>query len=172
MKYPASHLTPFPPTFPRNLFTSFADVSPLITAVFPQPNVYPQPRHFPRSCAEAQKSHFLSPLFAALTHSLSRNSFPCHSYANTRGVCTTPPKSFSPLVHPDLRGATRHSPLLPLTPFRINTCISVASKRLYLPLESTLMKKRGGGGASPLAARRSPLITRHFPYRAIVSPRP
>jgi hypothetical protein len=35
----------------------------------------------------------------------------------------------------------------PITTFRINTYISVASKRLYLPLESTLMKKGGGGGA-------------------------
>src|ERR1700720_3631256 len=33
-----------------------------------------------------------------------------------------------------------------LTTFRINTYISVASKRLYLPLESTLMKKPGEGG--------------------------
>ena len=33
-----------------------------------------------------------------------------------------------------------------LTTFRINTCISVASKQLYLPLESTLMKKPGEGG--------------------------
>ena len=33
----------------------------------------------------------------------------------------------------------------PITPFRINTCISVASKRLYLPLESTLTKKPGEG---------------------------
>ena len=34
----------------------------------------------------------------------------------------------------------------PVNTFRINTCISVASKRLYLPLESTLMKKGGEGG--------------------------
>ena len=34
----------------------------------------------------------------------------------------------------------------PINTFRINTCISVASKRLHLPLESTLMKKGGGGG--------------------------
>src|ERR1700688_1700071 len=32
--------------------------------------------------------------------------------------------------------------------FRINTCISVASKRLYPSLESTLMKKPGEGGGS------------------------
>ena len=36
------------------------------------------------SCAEAQKCLFVSPLFATLTHSLSRKSFPWHSYANTR----------------------------------------------------------------------------------------
>src|SRR6266581_2128092 len=33
-----------------------------------------------------------------------------------------------------------------LTPFRINTSGSVHSKQLYLPLESTLMKKGGRGG--------------------------
>ena len=33
-----------------------------------------------------------------------------------------------------------------VTSFRINTCISVASKRLYLSLESTLTKKPGEGG--------------------------
>jgi hypothetical protein len=33
----------------------------------------------------------------------------------------------------------------PITTFRINTCISVASKRLYPPLESTLTKKGGEG---------------------------
>jgi hypothetical protein len=36
------------------------------------------------SCAKAQKHRSASPLFATLTHSLSRKSFPCHSYANTR----------------------------------------------------------------------------------------
>ena len=38
----------------------------------------------PASCAKAQKCPFLSALFATLTHSLPRKSFPCHSYANTR----------------------------------------------------------------------------------------
>src|SRR5216684_2019509 len=36
-----------------------------------------------------QKCLSVSPLFATLTHSLSRNSFPCHSYANTRDGGTT-----------------------------------------------------------------------------------
>ena len=41
------------------------------------------------SCAEVQKRRPVTPLFAALTHSVSRKSFACHSYANTRdGVST------------------------------------------------------------------------------------
>src|SRR4029077_16193991 len=56
----------------------------------------------------------------------------CTSYENTRDGGATPPEVSSA------------SPAL--TTFRINTCISVASKRLYLPLESTLMKKPGEGG--------------------------
>jgi hypothetical protein len=35
-------------------------------------------------CTEAQKCLLVSPLFATLTHSMSRKSFVCHSYANTR----------------------------------------------------------------------------------------
>ena len=42
-------------------------------------------------CIEAQKCLFVSPLFATLTYSVSRKSFPCHSYANTReGGATRP----------------------------------------------------------------------------------
>src|SRR5258708_1885891 len=45
-------------------------------------------------CTEAQKRLFASPLLATLTHSLSRKSFPCHSYANTRdGGATIAPVS-------------------------------------------------------------------------------
>src|SRR5713226_8638495 len=42
-------------------------------------------------CTEAEKCISVSPLFATLTHSVSRKSFPCHSYANTRdgGVTST-----------------------------------------------------------------------------------
>ncbi len=47
-------------------------------------------------CTEAQKCRFLSPLAATLTHSLSRKSFACHSYENTRdGV---PLRSRHPLL--------------------------------------------------------------------------
>jgi len=42
-------------------------------------------------CTEAQKCLFVSPLLATLTHSVSRKSFPCHSYENTRdgGITST-----------------------------------------------------------------------------------
>jgi len=96
-----------------------------------------------RRCTEAQKRHSLSPLFATLIRSLSRKSFLCHSYANTFAGCATPPKIL---------------PLSPaLTTFRINTCISVASKQLYPPVESTLVKKRGKGegGVSTVCDARS-----------------
>src|ERR1700676_4303436 len=38
------------------------------------------PRQHFVSCAKTQKCQSASPLLATLTHSLSRNSFPCHSY--------------------------------------------------------------------------------------------
>ncbi len=42
-------------------------------------------------CTEAQKCLSASPLFATLTHSVSRKSFPCHSYENIRdgGITST-----------------------------------------------------------------------------------
>ncbi len=47
-------------------------------------------------CTEAQKCLSVSPLLATLTHSVSRKSFPCHSYANTRdGDVTAAPVSAS-----------------------------------------------------------------------------
>jgi hypothetical protein len=68
--------------------------------------------------------------------------------------------------------ATFQSPLAILssllTTFRINTCISVASKRLYLPLESILMKKPGEGEGHPsvtgsvsVRLSRPYLLTKH-----------
>ncbi len=48
-------------------------------------------------CTEAQKCLSVTPLLATLTHSLSRKSFPCLSYANTRDGCA----SARPL-HPSL----------------------------------------------------------------------
>ncbi len=83
---------------------------------------------------EAQKCLSVSPFLATLTHSVSRKSFPCHSYANTRdrGATLAPNlssnllsdfsrHSFTKSVLCEGPHATRHS-LLTLTPFRINTC--------------------------------------------------
>ena len=90
-------------------------------------------------CTETQKCPSVSPLPATLMHSVSRKSFPCHSYANTRdrGV-TPPPKSSSPRV-------TRHSPP-PLTTFRINTCKSVSKQTTLTSFRMNTYEKRGGGG--------------------------
>ena len=76
----------------------------------------------------------------------ARNPFRIRSYKNTRGV--------APLPSPDSHESPvpSHRRLCFLTTFRINTCVSVASKRLYLPLESTLMKKPGEGGPHPFTA--------------------
>src|SRR5579864_2211365 len=94
------------------------------------------------SCAKAQKAPPVSPFPATLTDSLLRKSFPCRSYANTRGVRPTPRNFFASGLQ--FSTVDRKLPSA-LTTFRINTCISVASKQLYLPLVSTLMKKGGEG---------------------------
>jgi hypothetical protein len=108
-------------------------------------------------CTEAQKSPSVSPLPATLTHSVSRKSFHCHSYANTRDRGVTPhPRFFSPQVYPErrLRRATRlprapsakgHSPLA-LTPFRMNTCKSVSKQTTLTTFRMNTYRKRGGGG--------------------------
>src|SRR5712692_10627603 len=81
-----------------------------LAALFPTPVLCFQqlPHSFPKTpgvayplpelvrCTEAQKRLFVSPLLATLTHSVSRKSFPCHSYANTRdgGVTLAPVSAF------------------------------------------------------------------------------
>src|SRR5579864_3399891 len=68
---------------------------------------------------------------------------------SARNLCDSFPPSISPAHVTD--GSSKHDFSSPaLTTFRINTCISVASKRLYLSLETTLTKKpgEGGGGVS------------------------
>src|SRR6266849_190534 len=54
---------------------------------------------------EAQKCLSVTPLFATLTHSVSRKSFPCHSYANTRDGGATLAANFERFFSPI---ATRH----------------------------------------------------------------
>src|SRR5216684_405217 len=67
-------------------------------------------------CTEAQKCPSVSPLFATLTHSVSRKSFACHSYANTRdGGVTPPPISASGLATPILFALCFHSDTNPFS---------------------------------------------------------
>ncbi len=107
-------------------------------------------QHF-ADCTEVQKRHFLSSLSAALTHTLSRKSFPCHSYANTRDTGATPPGFFPPL-------ATRHSPLPPdrsSISFRINTCKSVSKQTTLTSFRINTCEKPGGGGVTTWPAKTS-----------------
>src|SRR5260370_39261853 len=76
---------------------SFSDSRPLFSttsALFSQNTRGGIPFRDLVRCTEAQKSLFLSPLLATLTHSLSRKSFPCHSYATTRHPGATAPSFF------------------------------------------------------------------------------
>src|SRR5216683_3036095 len=108
----------FQPLFPRPVCKA---VTPAANrALSPCPAPAPAPARSARlrskplrdlvRCTEAQKCLSVSPLLATLTHSLSRKSFPCHSYANTwdRGVTIAPIYS-----HGDF---SRHSSLF-LPPF-------------------------------------------------------
>src|SRR5260370_24447089 len=64
-------------------------------------------------CTEAQKCLSVSPLPATLTHSLSRKSFPCHSYANTRdGGVTVAPVSASVSLCLSFQAPSLHPPAL------------------------------------------------------------
>src|SRR5258708_13387839 len=78
---------------------SFSDSRPLFaitSALFLQNTRGGIPLRDLVRCTEAQKCLSVSPLPATLTHSLSRKSFPCHSYANTRdGGVTVAPVSAS-----------------------------------------------------------------------------
>ena len=73
-------------------------------------------------CTEAQKGLFVSPLLATLTHSMSRKSFPCHSYENTRDGGATAATNLErslPTRLPRALLAKGHSfPPLPLTSVR------------------------------------------------------
>src|SRR5712692_7563711 len=71
---------------------SFSDSRPLFSttsALFSQNTRGGIPLPELVRCTKAQKCLFVSPLLATLTHSVSRKSFPCHYYANTRDVGVT-----------------------------------------------------------------------------------
>ena len=103
------------------------------------------PRDFARHAApspapQAQKSLSASPVFATLAHSLSRNPFACHSYANTRDMGATLAPKFLP-------GPKDVTPGCSSTSFKINTCKTVSKQTTSSSFRINTYKKQGGGGA-------------------------
>ena len=111
------------------------------TAGTPQPTIRSISNRVFRvpSCAEVQKRHSVTPLFATLAHSLSRKSFPCRSYANTRDRGATPPKFFS------FTQTVRERPRV-LTRFKINTCKTVSKQTTLTSFRINTYEKPGGEG--------------------------
>src|SRR6202140_4367418 len=133
MNYPASHLTPFLPALPAKAPFGSGHRS-LVPHTAKLLNT-----HGSIACTLLNS---LASLFA--------QAFVCfQSFADS--FCKTPGVGVSPqqLRYTRSRSsrllAELHNFAATATTFRINTYISVASKRLYLPLESTLMKKGGEG---------------------------
>src|SRR5712692_101448 len=141
---------------------SFSDSRPLFSttsALFLQNTRGGTPLRDLVRCTEAQKCLSVSPLLTTLTHSLSRKSFPCHSYANTRdrGATVAPNLSSNLLSDFSRRSphATRHSPLT-LTTFRINTCKSVSKQMTLTPFRINTYEKQGEGGLQRPASSIQP----------------
>ena len=84
---------------------SFRDSS-LCTSHCPLP-LSPLSATLTRNCSAAQSCNVLSPLFATLTDTPARKSFPCHSYENTRGGIPVSVKG-SPTSSFDLQLSTLH----------------------------------------------------------------
>src|SRR5713226_6788648 len=104
------------------------------------------PLHDVGRCTGAQKCLSVSPLPATLTHSLSRKSFPCHSYANTRDMGVTAAPNFCSSLLSDF---SRHSPLS-IRPLFSYSCKSTFLHRF--PFTSLQISRRCGG---------TPSVSRH-----------
>jgi hypothetical protein len=104
----------------------------------------------PSPARKAQKCLSASPLLATLTHSSSRKSFPCHSYANTRDGGASAARNFFVIrsVSLCLGGKTSS-----LSTFRINTCKTVSKQTTSSPFRINTYEKPGGGGALCFAPR-------------------
>jgi hypothetical protein len=98
---------------------------------------------------KAQKWRFVSPLPATLTHSPSRNPFACRSYANTRDMGLSHPKSSS---LPQSALCERRA----LTTFRINTCEPISKQITLTSFRIDTCEKPGRGGSFMLCAARAP----------------
>ena len=127
MKYPASHLTPFPPTFPRIRRRTHSSSS-----------MPPWRIRFVRPLFSwSYKSLFPQPLFLSHPYKtpagVTRERSPIHPTS----VLSVPQWQIQSLIS-SARPPDLHNFSALIATFRINTCISVASKRLYPPLVSTL----------------------------------
>ena len=132
-------------------------------------------------CTEAQKCLSVTPLLATLTHSVSRKSFPCHSYANTRdGDATVAPisasvslcLSFKPPVSSLQPPASRlKSPgsvggyALPILPVR--SVFSVPARR---PAGGPLPAPRLGRGGKSLFSSSLPYLFRYVSTPELLLP--
>src|ERR1700686_3055418 len=138
MNYPASHLTPFLPALPAKApFASGHRSLVPHTAKLLNP-------HGSITCT------LLNSLASLFAHAFVCFQSFADSFCKTPGVGYPGSNCGIPGVDPKIGSPNLHNFGAPITTFRINTYISVASKQLYLPLESTLMKKQGEGGGSPL----------------------
>src|SRR5216684_9247447 len=124
---------------------SFSDSRPLFSttsALFLQNTRGGIPLRDLVRCTEAQKCLSVTPLLATLTHSSSRKSFPCHSYANTRDggatIATNFERFYSSL-------ATRHFP--PALCF--HTLTNPFSRKPFR--FTSIQNPRGCGGPSSLS---------------------
>jgi len=147
MKYPASPLTPFLASLPQNFpdcSLPHSRVSRIAQAVSARVSM---------SCA------LLNSLVALFSTAVVCFQEFARSFAKTPGVGVPRPQLRSSCDGSQPWLTELHNFGAPVNTFRINTCTNVASKRLHLPLESTLTKKttsspfrintyekRGGGG--------------------------
>src|ERR1700730_3295612 len=113
-------------------------------------------------CAQTQTCLSASPLLATLTHSLSRNPFACHSYANTRdGGATRLPFRRLPDLFPSVPSVSQwriqsSGPFVTtlvaqswcnINTFRINTCKTVSKQTTLTSFRINTYEKPGGRGA-------------------------
>src|SRR5579864_3518064 len=140
MSYPTSSLTPFFPALPAKApFASGHRSLVLHTAKLL--NI-----HGSMACT------LLNSLASLFAHAfLCFQSF-AGSFCKIPGVGYPGSNCGIPGVDPKIGSPNLHNFGAPITTFRINTYISVASKQLYLPLKSTLTKKPGEGGPSARVA--------------------
>jgi hypothetical protein len=112
-----------------------------------------------RRVSKAQKPLPASPLFATLTYSLSRKSFPCHSYANTRGVGSSRYKfllRFPPVTGHESQVTSYHALARSLSLFALFS----APRSFVFNRLRTLLQKHRGWGTPPHSPRPESVLPR------------